>query len=354
VLFSGGEDSRAILSLIPNSVDCTPTTVLNHRNREYALAHRAARWLGYSLDLIQRPNQFYRSSILDRIDTIGLGWDFRHTHFFGDIAKELSGSDVIIGGYMSDTLFQSYCMTNVDTYHRSRRPPRLRTPDPDEMIVPIRKSAVEWLRDELVDAAEARRQQHHERLKHHRPQTAGNWHTLWPLTSQEYEYPHYLATLRIGPRIVEPFLFHRVYQLAARMPDPCRVDRRAFRNAFCKPMGMAGWLPDSSDRIPCLGGWAGSLFRHYRRQFRGSQVYKALFGEEKGYQKAWSPDHVGWTPVNPEEHFRDDGGERVRERLSRILAGRNPRDFLQDECLADDVKVRALALGYDIKETSTT
>jgi hypothetical protein len=32
VLFSGGEDSRAILSLIPNSVDCTPTTVLNRRN----------------------------------------------------------------------------------------------------------------------------------------------------------------------------------------------------------------------------------------------------------------------------------------------------------------------------------
>jgi hypothetical protein len=122
-------------------------------------------------------------------------------------------------------------------------------------------------------------------------------------------------------------LFHRVYQLAARMPDPCRVDGRAFRNAFCKLMGMVGWLPDSSDRIPCLEGWVGSLFRHYRRQFRGSQVYKALFGEEKGYQKAWSPDHVGWTFVNPEEHFGEDGRERVRERLSRLLAGRDHGTF---------------------------
>jgi hypothetical protein len=97
------------------------------------------------------------------------------------------------------------------------------------------------------------------------------------------------------------------------------------------------------------------LFRHYRRRFRNSQVYKALFGEEKGYQKAWSPDHVGWNPVNPEEHFGGGGAERVRDRLSRILADDgDPRDFLQEEALADDVKVRALALGYDIKETSTT
>jgi hypothetical protein len=354
VLFSGGEDSRAILSLIPNSVDCTPTTVLNRRNREYALAHRAAHWLGYSLDLVLRPNSFYRTAIPERIETVGPGWDFRHTHFFGEIADALADADAIVGGYLADTLFKTYYMTNVDTYPRSRQPPRLRDPEPDEMIVPIRESATDWLREDLVAMVGERRNEHHERIKKCRPLTAGNWHTLWPLTGQRFTYPQYLATLRAGPKIIEPFFFHRVYQLAARMPDPCRVDRRAFRNAFCKPMGMAGWLPDSSDRIPGLGGWAGSLFRHYRRQFRGSQLYKALFGEEKGYQKAWSPDHVGWTPVNPEEHFGDDGGERVRERLSRILAGRNPRDFLQDECLADDVKVRALALGYDIKETSTT
>lgn len=352
VLFSGGEDSRAVTGLIPDRVECVPTTVLDRRNREYELAQRAARWLGYSLDWVRRPDEFYRSSIRERIDTVGPGWDFRHTHFFGEIANALGDADAIVGGYLADTLFKAYYMANVDTYHRSRQPPRLREPEPDSMIVPIRESATEWLREGLVGAVTERRQNHHDRLKKQRPLTAGSWHTLWPLTGQRFTYPQYLATLRAGPKVIEPFFFHRVYQLAARMPDPCRVDRRAFRQAFCGPMGAAGWLPDSSDRLPCLGGWAGSLFRHYRRRFRESDAYSLLFGGEEGYQKAWSPDHVGWHPVDPAEHFDEPGEERLRERLSQVLGGRSPRAFLRDEELADAVKVRALALGWNGTERS--
>ncbi len=351
VLFSGGEDSRAVTGLIPDRVECVPTTVLDRRNREYELAQRAARWLGYSLDWVRRPDEFYRSSIRERIDTVGPGWDFRHTHFFGEVADALRDADALIGGFLSDTLFKTYWMTNVDTYPRSRRPPRLRDPTPDGMIVPVRESAMGCLHDDLVGAVNARRRAHHETLLECRPRTAGNWHPLWPLVHQPH-YAGYLTSLRIGPRVVEPFLFHRVYRLAAKMPDPCRVDRRAFRQAFCGPMGAAGWLPDSSDRLPCLGGWAGSLFRHYRRRFRESDAYSLLFGGEEGYQKAWSPDHVGWHPVDPAEHFDEPGEERLRERLSQVLGGRSPRAFLRDEELADAVKVRALALGWDGTERS--
>ncbi len=42
VLFSGGEDARAVLGLVPDHVSCTPTTVLGHKNREYWLAKWAA------------------------------------------------------------------------------------------------------------------------------------------------------------------------------------------------------------------------------------------------------------------------------------------------------------------------
>jgi hypothetical protein len=40
--------------------------------------------------------------------------------------------------------------------------------------------------------------------------------------------------------MVEPFGHHQVYRLAARMPDPFRVNGRAFRGAFAKDMGLAG------------------------------------------------------------------------------------------------------------------
>lgn len=350
VLFSGGEDSRAVTGLIPDQVECVPTTVLDRRNREHELAQRAARWLGCSLDWVRRPDEFYRSSIRERIDTVGPGWDFRHTHFFGEVADALRDTDALVGGYLSDSLFKTHYMTNVDTYPRSRQPPQLRAPKPDAMIVPVRESATEWLRGDLIEAVETRRRTHHEKLRRFRPHTAGNWHLLWPLNT--LAYAGYLTSLRIGPRVIEPFLFHRVYRLAAKMPDPCRVDRRAFRQAFSEAMGAAGWIPDSSDRLPCLGGWAGSLFRHYRRQFRESDAYSLLFGGEEGYQKAWSPDHVGWHPVDPAEHFDEPAEERLLEHLSRVLGGRDPRAFLRDDELADAVKVRALALGWDGTESS--
>lgn len=109
-------------------------------------------------------------SVADRIDTVGPGWAVRHTHFYGEVADKLSDVDVLVGGYLSDTLFKTYYMTNVDTYPRSRQPPRLRDPKPKGMIVPVRESSMDWLWDDLVDAVRTRRRAHHPELRRDDPE----------------------------------------------------------------------------------------------------------------------------------------------------------------------------------------
>lgn len=346
VFFSGGNDSRAVTSLVPDEATCVLTTVLDSPNREYRLAKRAAWALSRPLEWIPRPEGYYRKNIIERISSIGPGWDFRNVHFTGEISDHFNDSDVALGGYLADTLFKTYYMSNVEQ-RRGWRRQRLHSPDPDKIsILQQNVLSAKWFREDLRRGVVKRRNKHHERLKSIRPMTAGNWHGLWPLSNLR-AYAQYLGELRMGPRIVEPFLFHKTYQLASRIPDTCRVDNRVFRRAFAREMGMAGWLPVSYGGVPRLGGNVGELL--------GSLIGRARLVRQKiapstGTQGPWTSDHHGWAPVKPSNHFGEKTSMRLMERLSRILADdREPYGFLCGTKSHGGAAVRALCLGWNAK-----
>ncbi len=340
VLFSGGEDARAVLGLVPDHVSCTPTTVLGHKNREYRLAQWAAWGQGYELDWIERPDGYYRSSVADRINAIGPGWDIRHMHVFGRVAEPLQDADVLLGGYGADTLFKTHYMTNMN--ERLGRPDRLRPPEPDQIEALNFDWGTKLFRREVVEQVRERRKKHHERLKVHRPKTAGNWHWLWPLRPRAYA--QYMTSMRIGPRMAEPFLFNQVYQLAAKMPDPCRVYGRAFRQAFAAEMGLSGWMPTSSNAIPRLGPRAGALYKLGHRALW--KLIKEVQGIDEWEAGSWSRDHEGWHPVDPARHFSKRGHKHLSNQLQTLLEEKSPEAFFSDPKVPDAMRVRALGLGF--------
>lgn len=340
VLFSGGQDSRAVASLLPDDVPTTLTTVLDGKNSEYRQARRAAWGLGYPLEWIERPDRYYRENVAARIDRVGPGVDIRHTHIYGPVEDRFQDSDVILGGFLADTFFKTYFMSNVAW--PSGRPRHLLPPDPDQIGVPLFEDGEEWFDSEIVAEARGRRREHHEKLKDLRPKTAGNWHALWPGSQHPY-YAHYLSCLRIGPRMVEPFAYHQMYQLAARMPDPCRVNGRAFRRAFSKEMGLAGWMPAGAS-IPRLGKWGDQMFASvYVRLKKVRRILNLAGGQNGG---PWSPDHGGWYPVDLTEHFGGEAAARMRSNLQSLLASdRDFSDFMKTRDLPNDIRVRALSLA---------
>lgn len=341
VFFSGGEDSRAVTSLVPDEFDCTPTTVLDSKNREYRFAKWATRGLGRTLEWIKRPEGFYRAAIAQRIDTVGPGRDFRHIHIFGPVAEPYRDADVLLGGYLADTLFKTNYMSNISRIRG--RPDRLASPAPDQIKVLQFNAAPGWFREDLVAAARERRLKHHKRLKQFRPQTAGNWHALWPLSP--VAYAHYLACLRIGPRVVEPFLCSRLYRLAARMPDECRVNRRAFAHAFARKMGVAGWLPTTSGSVPRLRGWPKYLFAVGFWRLR--RWKKKVLGGSSNWEGPWSQDSSGWYPVKPARHFASEAQAQLNDCLASILSEeRKITDFFCDRQLPDEIRVRAMTLAF--------
>jgi asparagine synthetase B (glutamine-hydrolysing) len=356
VMYSGGMDSRAIMSVIPDEFECIPTTVLDGGpgHREYELARRSAQWLGRRLEWIPRPEGYYRSAIEERIDTVGPGWDIRHTHIHGPVQRRFEDADVVFGGYLADTLFKTNYMSNVERQGGMCRSECLLDPTPDIVKRPDVQSEPAALWNDYAAAARERRIAHHERLKTIRPRTAGNWHSLWPLVSQRFTYPHYLINLRMNATLIEPFLFNQTYQLAARMPDPCRVNQKAFRHAFAERMGRAGYLPTSSGRIPKLsdGGVFGALAETAGRYLRGWPTIKRgikriVGGTYPGPQGPWHPDSNGWYPVQPEKHFQSkEKLELLEHRLNAILAKGQASRFFSEKELHPSLQVRALALGF--------
>lgn len=356
VLFSGGEDSRAITSLLPKDLSVELVTFADGYNREVQLAEYAAHALKRPLRFVRRPAGFYRKDIAERVCTIGGGFDIRHTHVWGFLADALAKSDAVIGGYAADTLFKSAWMGNVSKNRRALAPERLLAaiyPAPVGVESGIGKH---WLNQDLATAVNERRLAHHSRIQEFRPRSAGNWHTLWPLGTQRITYAHYLAARRATPCLIEPFLGTKVYQVAAQMPDHMRVDRKAFRAAFGKSMGKAGWLPSSSGRIPRIGGYTGraielGVLASRRIKDRVARLNAHATGKTFVNQGAWSSDHAAFDepldqllPPAQIEQFRDTMADILTNNaLHALFSGAG------DATVPPIVQNRALQIAYLMK-----
>ena len=356
VLFSGGEDARAVASMLPAHLSPQLVTLADTDNREVRLARRAARRLGYPHCHVRRPPGFYRAAIRERVETVGAGWDIRQVHVYGATADALRECDAIVGGYGADTLFKTACMGNVRRRAGRLLPERISTEYPDHPVSVVRASGLPWLRREIARAVDERRWSHHERLKEFRPRTAGNWHTLWPLGAHRVAYPHYLSCLAIGPRVVEPFIDDRLYAVAARMPDKFRVDREAFRMAFAEAMGTAGWLPTSSGRIPNVGGAVGQLIARAiseRRNARDSIMkrFDKCIGRAAIAQGSWSPDQKGFD-FRIEELLGDAGAQALAACLQPVIrvSGRGAGTIDAINALPKRERFRAAQIGCLLTE----
>ncbi|MCG5516371.1 MULTISPECIES: asparagine synthase-related protein [unclassified Ectothiorhodospira] len=356
VLFSGGEDSRAVVSLIPRSIDCELITFADNYNREVRLAERAAKALKRPFRFIQRPEGFYRKDIRGRTLSIGGSFDVAHTHVYGELASNLGNADAIVGGFTSDSLFKSLLVQGIRKSVKRLGPERIESkfvPTPVGIANPLNHS---WLAEDVAKEVNERRWAHHKKIEEFRPYSASNWHWLWPLGCHQGHYAHYLAIKNLRCSVVEPFLAPQVYSLAALMPDEFRADRKAFREAFARSMGLAGWLPTSSGRIPRLGGYTGhwlefTTVSSRMARDRLSNFLASILGRPKTAQGAWNSDH-GSFRYDFCQQITALQVEQLRQLLGKVLAPVEASTFLEPGGgrAPDWVRHRLLQVAYLMDE----
>ena len=352
ILFSGGEDSRALVSLLPREIECELVTFADGYNREVRLAEKAARALGRPLTFRQRPQGFYRLNLKERARLIGGGFDVRATHVYGELAESVKDAGALVGGYTADALFKSVLMGNVRKGLKQLGPETLEYPYPDYPMAVKWACDHPWVKPEVAAAVDERRWTSHRNLKEIRPRSAGNWHFLWPLGCHEPHYAHYLAARQVGPPVVEPFMAPQVYRTAAAMPDQFRVDRIAFRAAFGRGMGPAGWMQTSSGRVPNLGGYPGhwlQLATVAKRRLQDGLFtrFARWRGQRRTSQGAWGQDD-GIFRFEWEHVLSDRQLSGIRDVLEGVLRRAEFDRFFQakSEPVLDMARYRALQIAY--------
>lgn len=344
VLFSAGEDSRAVLGLIPKDLSPIPTMISDSRNREFRIAADVAAHMGFELDWVKRPSGYYKKHIDEKIRMVGPGRDIRHVHFNFEVGDKLKDAEVILGGYLADSLFKSNYISNIK--RNTFLPDQITGPKPDVIKILDSCKGYDFFNKDLVEQVKQRRIDHHNRLKEIRPNTAGNWHSLWPLTNRN-TFPQYLGARELGPRIIEPFMMHETYKLAAEMPDVCRINRAVFYKAFGKSMGRTGWKMTSSGTIPRLGhGYSNALLSGFSARAR---AVKDRLSKTRGEEMAWSPDHKGWEPILPADGVSKAEAERIFDGLKKITADKSTSGFLENKKVPLKVRMRALQLSFGEK-----
>lgn len=317
MMFSGGEDARSLVPLLPNPTNCRLRLIANEGSREHLLARSAAGKLGIQLGVVARESDHYRKQFTAKVQWAGAGHDVRHFHVFAGTADLMSQVDAVVGGLGSDKLFKSDYIFNVaNKSKQSFLPERLLGTNPDELVKVGSLEQMQWLRPSVADAVWQRHLAHHELLRRFRPVSAGNWHTLWPLGGHSQAHSQFLNNIRYGPRVVEPFLSASTYKLAAVMPDKWKVDRKVFTAAFIPVMGQAAWVPTTAGRLPALNGVKGRLVqfavKSWRVAYDGWQ--KTRHPSQYGDQGPWACDHKGFE-FNP----RDYASESVLEELNQNI-----------------------------------
>ncbi len=262
ILFSAGEDARAVLGATPDPTRLTAFMYAEWENREVRLARRAAAAYGSRLVLGQRATDHYLGSIdtLSRlasshhrfIDVHGLGF---HE------SLGLTQLPVVLGGFSADALLKG------EYIGRTPHAPRHHA----------------GLSAELLATVAQRRGSHLERVRSLRPTSAEEWAAMWPAHVRK-------ATGNVQGnrrllRMHEPYMSSGIVRLAAAVPQQWKRHRRLFQRAM-RPLLHASWyVPHVRSRYPYLGRASNLLLGGILNASRG------LYDRARGLRNRQS----GWT-----------------------------------------------------------
>ncbi len=233
VLLSGGADSRTVLGAVPPAQRALALTLGDHAdNREVRLAERIAASLDTPWRLALRPPSFYAELGPRETALVGAERAIGNAHALA-LRDALAAApiDVLVGGFLCDTLLKGYMQRAGGTPWR-----------PDAR-------ALAGLRPAVAEAVVARSAQRHAELKAIRPTTAGEWIWFYPGSRQsDMGHSHALQRLAVADEL---FVHRPIVDIALRRTAPPIADvLRAFRRIS----GPAGRIPNANTGAPLDAG----------------------------------------------------------------------------------------------------
>ncbi|MBK9019744.1 MAG: hypothetical protein IPL72_06980 [Sulfuritalea sp.] len=274
VTLSGGRDSRTVLALLRDYGVAAALTFCTRENRETAVAKQVADAAKIPHVLVRRDPHFY-GKLLERTTSL-IGSEVRGVaHGYAIVDVGLADKfDVIVGGYLSDTLLKDHFMPLTQLNRLRKKSVRERVLALVRPQTPQIASGTRWAASEdllcpsIRDQVLARRRDRRARIAEIRPESADEWQGFWPVSRQ-----HDVGSAWANNRLFasdELFYFRKVVEVAVRLSPSDRfagsVAHETF-NRLCGPLnavinantGIAASADDTEE---------GKFFKNLRRTGR--------------------------------------------------------------------------------------
>ena len=272
---SGGLDSRVVLAALRGNNVAGAITYATRENREVEVARRVANAAGVRHHVAWRGEEFY-AELMPR--AVGLlGTELRgECHGFCLVDNGLDREyDLVVGGFLSDTLFKGHYMSEAtrerlrrrSVLHRARRAASgtLRALG---VLPPVRETPHFWevargmeahLSPDVREGVRQRQRDRLEQVRQVRPESAEEWVRFWPASRGDGAYgPQANARLFTADEL----FFHRgLVEVAAKLPIHERLRGRLSKRVFPRLYGDLGRIEDSGTGLPADASPAASRRR---------------------------------------------------------------------------------------------
>lgn len=277
---SGGEDSRVIAALLPETLERQGYVFVDHPNREYAIAQRVARTHNMPLHTTFREPDHYLSILEETLGLVGSGHQYRHAHT-ARLGREvqLERYTALFCGYGANSLLKGTRARFAQTHGSTFLRPATYIPE-ESRSAPIVHPA---FREDIRDAVRQRRVAHVRAVQKFRESGVHEWFDLWPSSMMDSIGGLY-GNRRLF-RVYHPFMANALTKVSAAIPTEWKIRRRLFHR-LAKPLlyrtrhirHSDGWYPYWSWGWN-LGPQAAAIY--WRR-------IKQAIGIERGNQGSWA------------------------------------------------------------------
>lgn len=243
---SGGEDSRAVLAMMPDNLKKETYIFLDEMNREGKYAKKAALSFDANFNLIKRSKFHYIDILENASNLVGSGAEYIHGHSFNIYKKaDLDEYPAVFGGFFSDTFLKGLNIKKKKYTGLLPFLPEIRNSNFNEIN---KNRSSDIFSERIIIEIIQRRKAHYSRIKEIRSTSINEWFNLWPITMAT-ETPNIHFNRRLF-RSYEPFLSNKVVKISASIPYKWKMNRKLFHEIVkplfseCKDLKHAsGWHP---------------------------------------------------------------------------------------------------------------
>ncbi len=328
VLLSGGEDSRVILSALPEVDKKKATTFLHGENLEERIAHTVADRLDTEYVPVYQPEESYISQIEYRSALIGSQYEPVHGHAYGVHRKSsMTSTDVVLGGYSADALFKASSLPATFKFGGIKfgtlKKKRITKSDL------ITQAHERKFRKKIIDEVVERRKNHFNYIKTIREESAYEWYSIWPLRMRMSA--GYFMTNRRLFRSYEPFMGSVPIQLASAIPSQWKINRKLFHRAMKPLLRQSRMIPHIDGHLPYFDNKTSLPVRLFIKLILASQA--KLKGKTVDMHRAF-PDWDALQYTGTMQAMVDFYREKTAHVIQNIFSHRDPKIVLSPDTLA--------------------